>query len=385
MRKICVITGGRADYGLLSVLLREIRKSQNFKLQLIATGSHFSRKFGLTYREILKDGFKIDAKVDMKTNSDSAEGLGASMAIGLKGIARALVKLRPDILILLGDRYETMCAAAAGVISGIPIAHIHGGELTEGAYDDAFRHAITKMSQIHFVSTAVYEKRVIQMGEQPSRVFQVGALGVDNVKAQRFFSRKEVEKYLQFKFQQKNLLITFHPETLANSETERQSDSLLGALQTLSDVGLIFTMPGADREGGVIWRKIQAFVKKHSYAVAYRALGSRLYLSVMREVDVVVGNSSSGLLEAPVLKKPVVNIGNRQKGRLRTANVIDADYRPGSISRAISKAFSPKIRRCCAVFKNPYGQGGTAKRIVRVLSRLDYNKIHQKTFLDISQ
>jgi len=385
MRKICVITGGRADYGLLSVLLREIRKSQNFKLQLIATGSHFSRKFGLTYREILKDGFKIDAKVDMKTNSDSAEGLGASMAIGLKGIARALVKLRPDILILLGDRYETMCAAAAGVIAGIPIAHIHGGELTEGAYDDAFRHAITKMSQIHFVSTAVYEKRVIQMGEQPSRVFQVGALGVDNVKAQRFFARKELEKYLQYKFQQKNLLITFHPETLANSETERQSDSLLGALQTLSDVGLIFTMPGADREGGVIWRKIQAFVKKHPYAVAYRALGSRLYLSVMREVDVVVGNSSSGLLEAPVLKKPVVNIGNRQKGRLRTANVIDADYRPGSISRAISKAFSPKIRRCCAVLKNPYGQGGTAKKIVEVLSRLDYNEIHRKTFLDISQ
>jgi len=385
LRKICVITGGRADYGLLSVLLREIRKSQNFKLQLIATGSHFSRKFGLTYREILKDGFKIDAKVDMKTNSDSAEGLGASMAIGLKGIARALVKLRPDILILLGDRYETMCAAAAGVISGIPIAHIHGGELTEGAYDDAFRHAITKMSQIHFVSTAVYEKRVIQMGEQPSRVFQVGALGVDNVKAQRFFARKELEKYLQYKFQQKNLLITFHPETLANSETERQSDSLLGALQTLSDVGLIFTMPGADREGGVIWRKIQAFVKKHPYAVAYRALGSRLYLSVMREVDVVVGNSSSGLLEAPVLKKPVVNIGNRQKGRLRTANVIDADYRPGSISRAISKAFSPKIRRCCAVLKNPYGQGGTAKKIVEVLSRLDYKEIHRKTFLDISQ
>lgn len=384
MKKICVITGGRADYGLLSVLLREIRKSQNFKLQLIATGSHFSRKFGLTYREILKDGFKIDAKVDMKTNSDSAEGLGASMAIGLKGIARALVKLRPDILILLGDRYETMCAAAAGVISGIPIAHIHGGELTEGAYDDAFRHAITKMSQIHFVSTAVYEKRVIQMGEQPSRVFQVGALGVDNVKAQRFFARKELEKYLQYKFQQKNLLITFHPETLANSETERQSDSLLVALQTLSDVGLIFTMPGADREGGVIWRKIQAFVKKHPYAVAYRALGSRLYLSVMREVDVVVGNSSSGLLEAPVLKKPVVNIGNRQKGRLRTANVIDADYRPGAISRAISKAFSPKIRRCCAVLKNPYGQGGTAKRIVEVLSRLDYNEIHRKTFLDIS-
>ena len=385
MRRICVVTGGRADYGLLRVLLREIKKCQNFKLQLIATGSHFSRNFGLTYREILKDGFKIDAKVDMKTNIDSAEGLGASMAIGLKGVARALAKLRPDILVLLGDRYEIMCAAAAGVISGIPIAHIHGGELTEGAYDDAFRHAITKMSQVHFVSTAVYQKRVIQLGEQPSRVFQVGALGVDNVKAQRFISRKELEKYLQFKFQQKNLLITFHPETLANSDIEQQSDSLLRALQTLSNVGMIFTMPGADRDGRVIWRKIRTFVRKHHHAVAFRALGSRPYLSIMREVDAVVGNSSSGLLEAPVLKKPVVNIGNRQKGRIRAANVIDADYRPGCISQAISKAFSPKMRRCCAILKNPYGQGGTAKRIVKALSELNYSEIHQKNFWDLSK
>lgn len=383
MRKICVITGGRADYGLLSVLLREIRKSQNFKLQLIATGSHFSRKFGLTYREILKDGFKIDAKVDMKTNSDSAEGLGASMAIGLKGIARALVKLRPDILILLGDRYETMCAAAAGVISGIPIAHIHGGELTEGAYDDAFRHAITKMSQIHFVSTAVYEKRVIQMGEQPSRVFRVGALGVDNVLATPRVSRRELEKLLHFRFQPRNLLVTFHPATLEPAEVKRQALALLQSLQTLPKTGLIFTMPGADKASAVIWRQIRAFVKRRPHSKAFRALGSQIYLSCMREADGVVGNSSSGLLEAPVLKKPVVNIGNRQLGRLAPANVVSCPATPAGIRRALRKILSKKFKRRCAAVKTPFGSGGTARRIVARLRRLPCPLSCKKQFLDL--
>lgn len=383
MRKICVITGGRADYGLLSVLLREIRKSQNFKLQLIATGSHFSRKFGLTYREILKDGFKIDAKVDMKTNSDSAEGLGASMAIGLKGIARALVKLRPDILILLGDRYETMCAAAAGVISGIPIAHIHGGELTEGAYDDAFRHAITKMSQIHFVSTAVYEKRVIQMGEQPSRVFRVGALGVDNVLATPRVSRRELEKLLHFRFQPRNLLVTFHPATLEPAEVKRQALALLQSLQTLPKTGLIFTMPGADKASAVIWRQIRAFVKRRPHSKAFRALGSQIYLSCMREADGVVGNSSSGLLEAPVLKKPVVNIGNRQLGRLAPANVVSCPATPAGIRRALRKILSKKFKRRCAAVKTPFGSGGTARRMVARLRRLPCPLSCKKQFLDL--
>jgi len=384
IRKICVVTGGRADYGLLRLLMFEIRKNRQFQLQVVATGSHFLPKFGSTYREILKDGFKINARVDIKPVGDSALALGQAMGLGVKGVSRALAKLRPDLLVLLGDRYEILAAAAAATLAGVPIAHLHGGELTEGAYDDAFRHAITKMSHLHFVSTAAYQKRVIQMGESLSRVFQVGALGVDNVKAQRFISRKGLEKYLQFKFQQKNLLITFHPETLANSDIEQQSNSLLRALQTLSNVGMIFTMPGADRNGRVIWKKIRTFVRKHHHAVAFRALGSRPYLSIMREVDAVVGNSSSGLLEAPVLKKPVVNIGNRQKGRIRAANVIDADYRPGCISQAISKAFSPKMRRCCAILKNPYGQGGTAKRIVKALSELNYSEIHQKRFWDLS-
>jgi GDP/UDP-N,N'-diacetylbacillosamine 2-epimerase (hydrolysing) len=383
LRKICVITGGRADYGLLSVLLREIRKSQNFKLQLIATGSHFSRKFGLTYREILKDGFKIDAKVDMKTNSDSAEGLGASMAIGLKGIARALVKLRPDILILLGDRYETMCAAAAGVISGIPIAHIHGGELTEGAYDDAFRHAITKMSQIHFVSTAVYEKRVIQMGEQPSRVFRVGALGVDNVLATPRVSRRELEKLLHFRFQPRNLLVTFHPATLEPAEVKRQALALLQSLQTLPKTGLIFTMPGADKASAVIWRQIRAFVKRRPHSKAFRALGSQIYLSCMREADGVVGNSSSGLLEAPVLKKPVVNIGNRQLGRLAPANVVSCPATPAGIRRALRKILSKKFKRRCAAVKTPFGSGGTARRMVARLRRLPCPLSCKKQFLDL--
>lgn len=382
IRKICVVTGGRADYGLLKLLIREIRKNRQFQLQVIATGSHFLPKFGSTYREILKDGFKINARVDMRPVGDSAVALGKAMGLGMKGLSRAMEKLRPDLVMVLGDRYEILAAAAAATLAGVPIAHLHGGELTEGAYDDAFRHAITKMSHLHFVSTAVYRKRVMQMGESPSRVFQVGALGVDNVLSTRFIDRQELQKIMNFRFQQKNLLVTFHPTTLEPKEAGRQTDALLHALQAFPDTGIIFTMPGADKESGMIWQKIQRFVRRNPSAKAFRSLGSRGYLSVMKEVDAVVGNSSSGLLEAPALHKPAVNIGNRQNGRVRAASVIDCLANRASIQRSIQKAFSSGFRAHCKTLVNPYGRGGAAVKVLQILSAYHNHPIAPKRFID---
>jgi len=384
IQKICVLTGGRADYGLLKLLMRKIRENRQFQLQVIATGYHFLSKFGSTYREILKDGFKINARVDIRPVGDSAVALGQAMGLGVQGISRALAKLRPDLLVLLGDRYEILAAASAATLASVPIAHLHGGELTEGAYDDAFRHAITKMSHLHFVSTRVYRKRVIQMGECHTKVFQVGALGVDNVLSQEFLSRKDLEKHLKFKFQKKNILITFHPTTLESGEAAKQTDALLNALRTFPDLGMIFTMPGADKEGKVIWKKIQSFVKKSPNAKTFSALGSHIYLSVMKEMNAVVGNSSSGLLEAPVLRKPTVNIGNRQKGRLQAGNVVSCPCQTKEIQQAIRKALSPAFLRRIGKAPNPFADGGAADRIVRILQMTKLRNLAlQKTFYDL--
>lgn len=382
-QKLCVVTGGRADYGLLRLLMREIQKSRHFKLQVLATGSHFLPQFGFTYRQILRDGFKIDSRVDMKPAGDSTVILGKAMGIGIEGMSRALAKLRPDLILLLGDRYEILGAAIAATLANIPIAHLHGGEITEGAYDDAFRHAITKLAHFHLVSTAAYRNRVIQMGEQPSRVFRVGALGVDNVLATPRVSRRELEKLLHFRFQPRNLLVTFHPATLEPAEVKRQALALLQSLQTLPKTGLIFTMPGADKASTVIWRQIRAFVKRRPHSKAFRALGSEIYISCMREADGVVGNSSSGLLEAPVLKKPVVNIGNRQLGRLAPANVVSCPATPAGIRRALRKILSKKFKRKCAAVKTPFGSGGTARRMVARLRRLPCPLSCKKQFLDL--
>ena len=382
IRKICVVTGGRADYGLLRLLMRGIQKSRQFKLQVLATGSHFLPKFGSTYREILDDRFPIHARVDIKPSGDSAVALGQAMGRGVTGISRALEKLCPDLIVLLGDRYEIFAAAAAATLAGVPIAHLHGGELTEGSYDDAFRHAITKMAHLHFVSAAVYRKRVIQLGESPSRVFQTGAIGVDNVLTQKFFSRAELEKRLRFKFRKKNILVTFHPTTLESGEAGRQADALLKALGAFSDAGIIFTMPGADKESGIIWKKILSFVRRNSHAKAIRSLGSRAYLSFMKEADAIVGNSSSGLLESPALRKPAINIGNRQQGRVRAANVIDCKPQRISIQNSIRKAFSQKFRDRCRGSANPYGCGGATAKILQILKARRYQPISPKRFFD---
>ena len=299
MRKICIITGTRAEYGLLRWLMQSIEDDPDLTLQIIATGMHLSPEFGLTYQEIERDGFQIDRKVEMLTSSDTSVGITKSMGLGLIGFADALNELRPDVIVVLGDRFEIFSAVSAALVARIPVAHIHGGESTEGLIDEAMRHSITKMSHLHYVATDEYRQRVIQLGEQPGQVFLVGALGIDNIIRMQLLEREALETALNFKFGPKNLLITFHPVTLDASTAENQMGELLAALAVLDDTKLIFTLPNADTDGRIIIEMVKNFVAQNSNARAYSSLGQLRYLSCIAQVDGVVGNSSSGLLEVP--------------------------------------------------------------------------------------
>jgi len=384
-KKICVVTSGRADYWLLLPIMRGIQKSSELSLQVMAAGAHWSRKFGMTCRAIREDLFSIDAKIKMEINVGSATGLAATLGAGLQGMTAAFARLRPDLVLLLGDRHEILCAALAATLTRVPVAHIHGGEITAGAYDDMFRHAITKMSHFHFVSAHEHRQRVIQMGEPPSRVFRVGALAADNVRMQATLSRRQLAEELGCKFQKQNFLITFHPATLEPGQARWQISALLQAIRAFPEAGLFFTMPGADLEQDVIGQKIRAFAKRNPRAFIFQALGSRKYLSLMQQVDAVVGNSSSGLLEAPVLRKPTVNIGNRQKGRLQAGNVVNCPCQPKEIHQAIHKALSPAFLRKMERVPSPYGYGGAADRIVKILRKTKIrDRVLQKTFHDLS-
>jgi len=314
-RKICVITGTRAEYGLLRWVMQGIKDDPELTLQVIATGMHLSPEFGLTYREIEKDGFQIDRKVEMLTSSDTPVGIAKSMGLGLIGFAEALNELNPDLIVVLGDRFEIFAAVAAALVARMPVAHLHGGEITEGAFDEALRHSITKMSHLHFVAAEEYRQRVIQLGEQPERVFLVGGLGIDNIKRLKLLDRAELEASIDFQLGAKNLLITFHPVTLETSTAEDQMAELLAALAELKDTQLIFTMPNADTDGRALIKMVQQFVAEHPNARAYTSLGQLRYLSCAAQVDGVVGNSSSGLAEVPSFKKGTINIGDRQRGR----------------------------------------------------------------------
>ena len=369
-KKICVVTGSRADYGLLYPLLCKIRSSGAFRLQIIATGMHLSRKYGLTFREIEKDGFKIDEKVNMLLPGDTPADISRSVGLGCAGFGGALTRLKPDLVVVLGDRFEIFSAAISAFIAKIPIAHIHGGELTEGAMDDAFRHSITKMSLLHFTSNNEYRKRVIQLGESPERIFNVGALGIDNIRVISLLSKKELEKALDLKFEKKIALITFHPATLDAGDAGAQFRELLKALDAFKDLKSIFTMPNADPGGKAIAKLIAAYVKDNpDKARSFASLGRSKYLSCIKHVDVIVGNSSSGIIEAPSLGKPSVNIGSRQQGRIRADSVIDCDPAASDITRAIRKALSVPFAEFCRSVKNPYGDGKTAGRIVNALIR----------------
>lgn len=385
MKKVCVITGTRAEYGLLWPLLKEISgDKRNFKLQIIATGAHLSKEFGLTYREIINDGFRIDEKVDISLVSDTPVGIARSTGLAVSGFARAYKKLKPDILVGLGDRFELFGAAAAALISGIPIAHISGGEVTEGVFDDAFRHSVTKMSHIHLVALEEYRKRVIQMGEDSKKVFTVGSLALDNIKSTEFLSGKELEKKLGIKFGDKNLLVTFHPVTLEKNSSEKHFSVLLRALDELKDTKIIFTKANADTDGRVINKLIEGYTRKHpEKAYAFASMGRINYLSVMKLVDGVVGNSSSGITEAPSFKIATINIGDRQEGRVKAGSVIDSSPDINSLKKAFKKIYSAEFRNMLKNVKNPYGKGSAAKTIAKILRNLKLKDTLKKRFHDI--
>jgi len=382
-RKICVVTGSRADYGLLRLVMKGIKADPSLTLQIIATGMHLSPTFGLTYNEIEGDGFEIDQKIQCLAPSDSPIAIAEAAGKVLSGCAKAFDELKPDLVLVLGDRFEIFAACSAALLARIPIAHIHGGEVTVGAYDEAFRHSITKMSSVHFVATEEYKRRVIQLGEHPSTVHLVGGLGVDAIKEIKLLSKDEIEKTLCIKFADKSLLVTFHPATLEDQAPAEQMSELLAALSDKPDTTLIFTMPNADTGGLAIMEQIKSFVYKNDNAYAFESLGQINYLSCMAIVDGIVGNSSSGILEAPTLKVGTINIGDRQLGRSQSVSVINARANKESIKEALNELFSQEFRSTLNACRSPYGEGGASRKILRVLSDFNFDKYLQKSFYDI--
>lgn len=383
IRRICVVTGTRAEYGLLRWVMQGVQQAPGLQLQLLATGMHLSPEFGLTYREIEGDGFQIDAKVEMLVSADTATGTAKSMGLGLIGFGDAFERLKPDLIVLLGDRFEIFAAAAAALVAAIPVAHLHGGETTEGAFDESLRHSITKLSHLHFVAAAEYRQRVIQLGEQPDRVFLVGGLGIDAIQRLTLLSRPALEATLDFQLGPRNLLVTFHPVTLEPDGSVQQMAQLLAALESLQNTHLIFTMPNADNGSRVLAGMVNDFVARHPQARAYGSLGQLRYLSCLKLVDGVVGNSSSGLAEAPSLGKGTVNIGDRQRGRLKATSVIDCAPQRDAILAAIQTLYTAEFQYLASCVVNPYGQGGAAEKIVKVLQRHPLDGILKKSFHDL--
>ena len=383
-KKICVITGSRAEYGLLRPLMKEIKKDRDLKLQLIATGTHLSPEFGSTYKEIEKDGFKIDKKIEISLEKDTPGDILKSMGLAGVGLSKAFDTLKPDMACVLGDRFEILSAATTALINNIPIAHIHGGELSEGVIDDAFRHAITKMGHLHFTSTDEYRRRVIQLGEEPGRVFTVGALGIDSIKTLKLLSKKAVEKKLNLKFKKHNLLVTFHPATLEKNTSAEQFQNLLDTLDELSSTGIIFTKSNADPGGRVINKMIDSYVSKNPDKTStFTSMGQELYLSTMQFVDGVVGNSSSGIIEAPSFKIGTINIGDRQRGRIAARSVIHCRPDKKNINRALKKLYSKPFQRTLKYTTNPYGEGNAARKIKNVLKTRSVKNILKKSFFDL--
>ena len=384
-RKICIVTGTRAEYGLLYWLMKEVDADPDLQLQIIATGMHLSPEFGLTYQQIEADGFTIDAKVEMLLSSDSPVGITKSMGLGVIGFADALDRLKPDILVVLGDRFEILAAAQAAMVARIPIAHIHGGEATEGVIDEAIRHAVSKMSHLHFTAAEPYRKRVIQLGEAPERVFNTGAVGLDNLTQLNLLNRAELEKALDFKLSPAPVILcTYHPVTLSADGAGYVLGELLKALDRLPSARVIFTKGNADTGGRVINQMIDDYALKNLERVAaFVSLGQVRYLSLLREVDVVLGNSSSGIVEAPTARTPTVNIGDRQRGRLKAPSIIDCGESADSILIAIEKALSPEFQKIAAKGETFFGEDGASKRIKQVLKEASLEGILLKRFHDL--
>lgn len=383
-RKIAVITGTRAEYGLLFWTMKALQEDPEIELQVIATGMHLSPEFGLTYKQIEKDGFQIDKKIETILSSDTSVGIAKSMGLGMISFAEAYQDLMPDLILVLGDRFEIFAAVAAAMVSRIPVAHCHGGESTFGAFDEPIRHSITKMSHLHFTATEAYRNRVIQLGEEPERVWNVGALGIENINKLILLSKEEFEESINFKLKKHNLLITFHPVTLENATAEGQFNNLLSALDELEDTGLIFTKPNADTDGRIIIDLIDKYVAKNpEKAVAFTSLGQLRFLSALKYVDAAVGNSSSGLLEAPSFNIGTINIGDRQNGRIRSTCVIDCSPETHDIRSALAKLLSPAFKEALASSQNPYGKENASELIVPILKQTHLEDIVKKQFYDI--
>lgn len=384
MRKICVVTGTRADYGLLFWTMKALQSDKDIELSICVTGMHLSPEFGLTYKKIIEDGFYITEKVETLLSSDTSVGIAKSIGLGIISFSEVFERTEPDLILVLGDRFEIFAACTAAMVSRIPIAHCHGGEATEGLIDEAIRHSITKMSQIHFTSTEEFKKRVIQLGEQPKNVHNVGALGIENINKLKLLDKNEFEDSINFKLKQVNFLVTFHPVTLDSSSAEGQFSELLKALDKYENTSIIFTKPNADTDGRIIIQMIDEYVSKNSSkAVAFTSLGQLRYLSAMQYMDAVIGNSSSGLVEVPSFKIPTINIGDRQQGRVKAISVIDCEATEFDIGKSIQKAISPEFKEVIKFLKNPYGEKNSSNEIIEVLKNTDLSGLIKKQFYNL--
>ena len=383
MRKICVITGTRAEFGLLRPLIELINKDIELQLQLIATGMHLSPEFGYTLDEITAAGFVVNKKVECLLSSDTSVGISKSIALAVSGFADALEELQPNLVVVLGDRTEILGAVIATAMANIPIAHLYGGETTEGAYDEAIRHSITKFSHLHFTSTEVYRKRVIQLGEHPDTVFNVGAIGLDNIKKLKLLDRQAFEKSIDFKIKKRNVLITYHPVTLEKEAPIQTFENILTALEELGDTGLIFTHANSDKSGRIINKMIAEYVETHKdKAVAFKSLGQLRYLSALQFVDFVIGNSSSGMTEVPAFHIPTINIGDRQKGRINCESVINSTHTLEDIRKSITFALNKQFREKIQQQEMLYGNGTAAEKILQIIKKHNHISI-KKSFYNI--
>ncbi|MDO6759745.1 UDP-N-acetylglucosamine 2-epimerase [Tamlana sp. 2_MG-2023] len=385
MMKICIATGTRAEYGLLKPLMQAIQSEATWQLQLLVTGAHLSPEFGLTYKIIETDGFKIDKKVEMLLSADTSSSIVKSMGMGMVGYADAFAELNPDLLFILGDRYEMLSVASSALIFNIPIAHIHGGEITEGAYDDAIRHSITKMSHLHFASTEAYKNRIIQLGENPKNVFNVGAIGLDSIKNLKLLTKEELEENLDIKFKKYNYQVTFHPSTLDKESPENQFQILLNAISKQEDSFFVFTKANADTGGRIINKMIDEYVSQNiDKATAFTSLGNLRFLSLVQYCDAIIGNSSSGILEAPSLNSATINIGNRQKGRIQARSVVNSNLDEQDILEAFSQIKQDTFKKDLARIINPYDNGGSCHKIMDVLKKINLESFQTKPFFDLN-
>jgi GDP/UDP-N,N'-diacetylbacillosamine 2-epimerase (hydrolysing) len=385
MKKVCFVTGTRAEYGLLRPLIKRIETDQGLELQIIATGMHLSPEFGMTYREIEQDGFTINEKVEILLSSDSSVGISKSMGLAMISFSESLARLQPDLLVVLGDRYEIFAVASAASVMKIPIAHLHGGETTEGAFDEAFRHSITKMSYFHFTSTEEYRNRVIQLGENPSRVFNVGAIGIENIMMLELLAKSDLEESIDFDLRSKFALVTFHPVTLENSTSKEQFKNLLDALDQFTDLKVIFTKSNSDTDGRIINQMIDDYVRDNNdRTIAFTSMGQLRYLSAMSYTDIVIGNSSSGIIEAPSFHVPTVNIGDRQKGRIQAESTVNCKPVTEEIKAAIMKALDPKFKEAIKHVSNPYGNGDVSSKIMDQIKPLLEREVNiKKSFYNL--